>query len=502
MQKLAKERGFKIVKVFSEAKSAKAPGQRRVFTQMLADIRKGEADGILCWQLNRLFRNPVDSGDVQWLLQEGKIKSIRTHEREYLPEDNAVIFSVESSVANQFILDLKKNTKRGLYAKFERGEFPGLAPLGYINKTLTDANGVDRQTIVPDPNVYPLVRKMFDLLLSGAYNPLEIHQIALTEWGLASVRGKRRKGLPISKSSIYRILNSKFYAGIIEYAGMERRGVHQAMLTLDEFDRVQALLGSKGKPRKQEHEFPFTGLMQCATCGCAITAETKTKYIKSTKQVKYFTYYRCSRRHNTKDFKCTEPTITAPKLIEQFQTIAGTIALPKEIIDWAIDVIDSNETVVQQEQAHLQSSRSKDIQSKEKQIDKLIEMCSNDLLTVEEFKSKKLKLVQEIQQLKQFNEQQIETSKRLELIKDAFVFAVNVPSLLNSSDMKVQRLAAKKLCSSYSLQNAELQYELQPWYKSFQNYHSEIMERLEPNEMLSNKEKSEAFTSLIPVLGD
>src|SRR5258708_6440018 len=83
---------------------AKAPGTRPLFAQMIKMITKGEADAILCWHINRLARNPVDSGQLSWLLQQGILKSIRTPDREYRPEDNVVIFSVESSVANQYVI--------------------------------------------------------------------------------------------------------------------------------------------------------------------------------------------------------------------------------------------------------------------------------------------------------------------------------------------------------------------------------------------------------------
>ena len=221
---------------------------------MIDHIKAGKANGILCWQLNRLSRNPVDSGELQWLLQEEILQSIRAYDREYLPSDNAVIMSVESSVANQFIIDLRKNTKRGLYQKFERGEFPGLAPLGYINQSITESNGKVRNIIVPDSQRFDLVRKMFDMLLSGAYNPNEIYQIAIHEWGLSSHRKKNTRGIP-SLSSFYRIFTNPFFAGMVVYAGQQRSGTHQAMLTWKEFEKVQAILRDKGKPRKQVHEF-------------------------------------------------------------------------------------------------------------------------------------------------------------------------------------------------------------------------------------------------------
>lgn len=502
MGKIAQERSINVVEVFSEAKSAKAPDKRPVFSEMLKRIRNGEANGILCWQLNRLSRNPVDSGELQWLLQEGILQSIKTNDREYLPSDNAVIMSVESSVANQFIIDLRKNTKRGLHAKFERGEFPGLAPLGYVNKTIIDDHGIERQVIEPDPDCFDLVRKMFDLLLSGSYNPLEIHAIALNEWGLANVRGKRRRGLPISKSSIYRIFNNKFYVGIVQYAGMERAGVHKPMLTMEEFDRVQAILGSKGKPRKQTYEFPYTGIMRCVNCGCAITAETKHKFIKADKKVKPFTYYRCTRRKNTTSFRCTEPTVTKEELTNQFVSIVQTVNLPKEIIKWAFEVIDSQEQNIHADKTKLKQTQDQAIQAKRQQIQNLIAMRSSGLIDDDQFRDSKMKFEAELQSLEKALAKNQNTYKRLELIKEKFEFIVNCPPMFTEDNPKTQRMAAKKLCASYQLSNGELKYVLQPWYQPFQNYHDQIMEWLEPIKHLDNKRKSEAFASLIPILGE
>ena len=113
LKELAKTLGITIKHVFTEAKTAKKPNNRPIFDEMMKKIEAGEANGILCWQINRLSRNPIDSAQVQWLLQQGGLKSIQTIDREYKPEDNVLLFNVESGMANQFILDLSKNVKRG-----------------------------------------------------------------------------------------------------------------------------------------------------------------------------------------------------------------------------------------------------------------------------------------------------------------------------------------------------------------------------------------------------
>ncbi|QQR51671.1 hypothetical protein IPF89_02520 [Candidatus Saccharibacteria bacterium] len=55
---------------------------------------------------------------------------------------------------------MSENTKRGLRQKVRRGEFPGPAPIGYINHTKT-------KTIIVDKRRAPLVIEAFELYARG-----------------------------------------------------------------------------------------------------------------------------------------------------------------------------------------------------------------------------------------------------------------------------------------------------------------------------------------------
>src|SRR5262245_54918072 len=83
-----------IYETIEESKTAKQPGRPR-FNELLNRIERGEANGLLCWDIDRLYRNPIDEGRVRWLLQKGVIASIRTPTRQFLSEDAGLLMGVE-----------------------------------------------------------------------------------------------------------------------------------------------------------------------------------------------------------------------------------------------------------------------------------------------------------------------------------------------------------------------------------------------------------------------
>ena len=493
---MAADLGLDIKKIYTEAKSAKKPNNRPVFDEMMQRLENGEADGILCWQINRLSRNPIDSGKISWLSQQGIIKSIQTIDRQYLPDDNVLLFSVESGMANQYILDLKKVVKRGLLSKLEKGWMNGIAPLGYLNEK-------ENHTIVKDSERFNLIRKMWDLMLTGSYTPPKILDIANNEWGFRTRKFKRGGDNPLSRSAIYKIFTSLFYAGIIENMGLQYEGKHERMITLEEYDRVQMLLGREGKPRPKHHEFAFTGSIRCGVCGCLYTAETKKKILKTTGEVKEYTYYHCTRK--TTKVKCDQrANILVDDLEASIEKEIEKYTILPEFLQWALDGLNEKNDTEIENRTKIYEMQHKTLSETQKELDELTKMRYRQLIDDDTFLKEKNTLQGKIAELKEnLRQTEARADKWIELTERTFNFATYAREAFlkakGKAGLELKKEILLALGKTPIITNKKLTIEPDEWFVEIKNGYPELEATYLGLELMNlplNEAKTEALASV------
>ena len=108
----------------------------------------------------------------------------------------------------------------------------------------------------------------------------------------------KKNGQPIRINQVKFMLTSRFYNGILEFAGEYYQGSHKTFINKKLFDEVQKQMNRISKPRKGGHNFAFYWNDQCGECGASITAEEHTKFYKTTNHQATYVYYRCTKRSN------------------------------------------------------------------------------------------------------------------------------------------------------------------------------------------------------------
>jgi site-specific DNA recombinase len=377
MKEVAKRDGYHIVKgnTFKESKSAKVPDQRPQFDELIQLIEQGKINGILTHKSNRLARNPKESGIIQQLLIDGKIKAIVTYEKIYRQDDNAIIFSVDASMDAQYSRDLSKIVKERMAMKAKQGWYPSFAPVGYKNAKENEWS--EANIIVVDEERFPLVRKMWDMVLSGSYTVNQIQRIAEKQWGLKTIRRKKSGDKSLTVAGIYYMLQNPFYMGVVKYDGIyNRNGLHVPMVTPEEYQRVQEMLGRGDAPRPAINDapdpFPYRGIIKCGECGCSITYTRKTKTQKNG-NTHVFEYCYCTRKR--RDYDCTQRiTISPSELTERIRIEIAKYTIRDEFFRWACNYLDEfNESEAKQRE-QISATQLKTIQATEKEINELNRM--------------------------------------------------------------------------------------------------------------------------------
>jgi hypothetical protein len=118
------------------------------------------------------------------------------------------------------------------------------------------------------------------MLLSGLVSSGEILKKAHA-MGLRTRATKSKPEQKLSRHGLYCIFTNPFYCGQFHWGRQLHQGLHEPMITRDEFDRAQEILaGKKSKPRLARHQFALKGNITCGECGALITGEQKNKLRK------------------------------------------------------------------------------------------------------------------------------------------------------------------------------------------------------------------------------
>jgi site-specific DNA recombinase len=320
----ARIRGFSIKSDFTDIESAKNPG-RKEFTKML---RLLETDGlcrvVLVEKTDRLYRNRTDALAFESLIEERGVEIHLVKEGRVIGKgsrsQDKFMHDIHVAVAKHYVENLTEEVRKGMREKAEEGIYPGRAPIGYKNNSLTRSIDVDSERA-------PMVQRIFELYASGDHSLLTLRSAALHEFGLC-----------LSRSYYEKILKNRFYLGYFIWQGVEYKGTHEPLIAAHLFDRVQDVFAGRHKPKHRKHDFAFAGLLICAHDGCTVTAELqKSKYV----------YYRCSHGRG----KCSLPYMREQDVSDRMGDLLKDIYVPESVAHSIVNSLqaDSSDAEVERQ---------------------------------------------------------------------------------------------------------------------------------------------------------
>jgi DNA invertase Pin-like site-specific DNA recombinase len=438
--RLAERRGLAVAEVLTESKSAKAPG-RPVFSSMLARLKAGKAHGIICWKADRLARNPLDGGALLWAMKTHDIEIVTPGQVFRQGDDNKILLHIEFGMAEKYIDDLSRNVKRGNRAKVERGGWPHKAPAGYLNRRIS----TDVAIIQTDPERFPLIRRAWDLLLSGDHSVMEILRALNHRWGY-----RTSKGFPMTRTALYGVFRNPFYYGALQSKSGTGRGQHEPMITEEEFHRAQSLLGRHGAPRPIRRTFTYGGLMRCGECSCLITAEEKINRYGTR-----YTYYHCTRRR-----PCGQKRVIEEREVDrQLAAFLGRLMLPPVIVEWAFEYLNEPDREASLDHQAQTEALDRAIDAAKRTLANLTIMRAKELIGDEEFLAQRASLEGELGRLRRERPAPQDDEAIDQTLAATFVLAATASERFREATGPARRTLVEGIGSNFFLKDKTISVE-------------------------------------------
>jgi site-specific DNA recombinase len=467
------------VEVIEDAHSAKEPG-RPVFDAMIARIDKGEFGGLIAWHPDRLSRNEIDAAAITYRLRKGILPELHFDSYQFQNSNEGIMMLQHALSMSQYQSSkLVTDVTRGMTEKIEKGWYPHCAPPGYLNNKHMDKGD---KTISPDPDYFPIVRRIFDYFLTGAYSGKALLKLINEDWGYRSRMTRRQGGAPMSKSTLYRLLSNVFYAGCFYTRGHVFEGKHEKMITLQEYHRVQEILGNVPRIQSQKREFAYTGLIKCRHCGYSITAQVTTN-----RHGQEYSYYRCTH--------CTGHNLNETVLQKQIDARVERIGVIPDFADWADEENKKFQATTLAADHAIYTQKLSTLGAIETRLNNLLTALTKGLIGDAEYLEHKNRLQHERLQLQEeTREQTLAADRAREAMENLAVFVRNLKDWMQYGDLPMKRACLRQLGSNILLDGKNVLLDLHPLlvdidrgYKALETKYLEIKH----DETLSESTKNE-----------
>lgn len=238
MNEYCRQYQLELVQTFVDIGKDAASLDREELIELLAILNGVNA--VLVRQLKHLWESETAMLLIKRKLIKSKTEIISIAEPKYSLEQD--LFSPKQSEMLEFLNDYEQFSNQVKLAKGRKSKVKtgikgcGEAPIGYKWKH----DDVEQPVVVVDAERAAVVREIF-------HQYLELGSIGKVKKYLNERGYKTNRGNEFTDMSVRNILTNDFYSGIVTWGDLERQGQHEAIVTKDIFDKVQAQLERNNK---------------------------------------------------------------------------------------------------------------------------------------------------------------------------------------------------------------------------------------------------------------
>jgi site-specific DNA recombinase len=377
-----------LLKVFVERGESAKFAERTQLLELIDFCRthKGAVQVLIVWKIDRFARNVSDHFSVKATLLKYGVRIVSVTEPIEQNPEGKLMETILAGFA-QFDNDIRAlRTVQGMRRKIEEGIFPWKPPLGY--RSAIGRKGEKKtEPDIPDEPLFGLLQKAWREFATGAYTKTQILRL-MGVWGVTT-----RKGALLTAQSLDHLFRNPYYAGVLAdpWSGAEHEGRHLPIVTRAEFARVQEIIRGRNhsKPHVREREeFPLRGCVQCPACRRPMTSGF------SRGRFRRYPYYNCGNR------TCGNHTSYRAAVIhDEFETFLDRIAPKREALaKLGAYVLREIEERQKTEKANA-TRRESDLRRFQRQIQELIQMRAEKLISTDEFLEQKALLARQMSAL-------------------------------------------------------------------------------------------------------
>ncbi|XZL97431.1 recombinase family protein [Clostridium perfringens] len=460
LEEWCKKMGYVIYKCYSDRGiSGKNIKDRPALKELLSDAKAGKFDMVISWKINRVSRKLEDVLKIVNLLEKNDI-TFKSYSEPFETDTPAgrMQFQMMALIGEFERGTIAQNVKMGMLAKAKSGNWCGGRVLGYDlvpnNSPEEEKKGKNKLEI--NEKEAEIVRFIFN-----EYSKGKGYKAITNKMNKLGYRTK--KGNNFSVGSIRDILTNPVYIGEIRYNVRQNwnekrrrninpnpirvKGKHEAIIDRELWDKVQLILESKkGKPsRIYDGEYPLTGILRCPKCGAGMVISRTTNTLADGTK-KRIAYYCCGNWKNKGTSVCNSNTIRVDKANEYVFKKIEELVSNEAMIKAVVKNINKERKDKVKPAKRLLGDIDKELEKLDKRKRKIFEAYEDDILTKEEFQTRKNELNEKIRILEEEKKPLLNTISEdvseeipYEFIKDILM---NFSKVLNSS---VSREQQKKL---------------------------------------------------------